>query len=128
VPGPAPDDPARKETPAQKRARQRRQRSRSSYASSIKRLYGVSIEEYEAMVAAQDNRCYLCGRRQVRKRLAIDHDHRTGIRRDILCQVCNRTVIGILCAESTRGYDGIRAYGQALINYANRHDPALKAG
>lgn len=66
----------------------------------LKTLYGLSLEQYERMVAGQDNRCAICKEQEqsigtggVVKRLAVDHDRETGVIRGLLCQNCN-TAIG----------------------------------
>jgi hypothetical protein len=80
----------------QRRQRERRssplaQRARRS--SILKCSYGITIDEYEAMLAAQDNRCKIC--RVVfdssvsRNRPCVDHCHGTGTVRGILCSHCN---------------------------------------
>jgi hypothetical protein len=62
-------------------------------AYNLQKLYGITIEEYEAMVIAQGGVCALCrkppyGRRNGSK-LHIDHDHKTGRIRGLLCYHCN---------------------------------------
>lgn len=59
------------------------------------RRYGLTIEEYDRLVAEQDGRCYLCGHIpnggwRPTARLTIDHDHTTGAVRRLLCNGCNR--------------------------------------
>lgn len=59
------------------------------------RRYDITPEQYQEMVAAQDNRCAICGEppsppptqswREGDWALAVDHDHETGKRRDLLC-------------------------------------------
>ena len=59
--------------------------------SNIKK-YGMTIEGYDAMLAAQDGKCALCGREPYNgsgKKLHIDHDHETKIIRGLLCHGCN---------------------------------------
>ena len=58
--------------------------SRAAHASRIERTYEITREEYDQLFAWQDGRCYICGRRS-KKRLAIDHDHRTNEVRGLLC-------------------------------------------
>ena len=50
--------------------------------------YGLTPEAYDALVAEQGGRCYLCGREE--SPLHVDHDHETGLRRRLLCNMCNR--------------------------------------
>jgi hypothetical protein len=61
--------------------------------SHLKRLYGTDIETIEKIIEAQDNRCAICKVKFDRQKKAlkphIDHDHRSGIVRGILCSGCN---------------------------------------
>lgn len=61
----------------------------------------ISDEKYAAMLAAQNGRCALCGLPERTKanngsgeirRLAVDHDHRTGRVRALLCAHCNSAI------------------------------------
>jgi DNA-directed RNA polymerase subunit RPC12/RpoP len=49
--------------------------------------YGIRLEQYEAMVVAQDGRCAICG--SALEQLHVDHDHETGEIRGLLCSNCN---------------------------------------
>lgn len=59
----------------------------------LKRNYGVTPEWYAAKVAEQNGCCAMCGR--ACGELHIDHDHHTGIVRDLLCMSCN-TRLGVV--------------------------------
>ncbi len=54
--------------------------------------YGLVIKEFNQMFNAQKGCCFICGIHQseVKQRLCIDHDHRTGEIRKLLCSNCNR--------------------------------------
>lgn len=54
--------------------------------------HGLTIEDYERLLAEQRGGCALCGSTD---RLCVDHDHETGRVRGILCFKCN-TAIGML--------------------------------
>jgi hypothetical protein len=54
----------------------------------IRRTYGLTPERYDAMVEAQAGRCGVCGR-EPKKRLVVDHCHRGGQVRALLCDNCN---------------------------------------
>jgi hypothetical protein len=59
-------------------------------ASGLRRRFGMTIEEYDAMLIAQDGGCAICGKTNPNgKRLAVDHDHTTGKVRGLLCHNCN---------------------------------------
>lgn len=62
--------------------------------------YGITSEQYEEMSKSQNNKCAICGKeetachntsREVLK-LAVDHCHKTGKVRELLCQDCNRGI------------------------------------
>ena len=57
-------------------------------------LYGVGPLEVAAMRRAQGGRCGLC-LVQLDDRLHVDHDHRTGRIRGLLCGVCNRSLASV---------------------------------
>jgi hypothetical protein len=59
-----------------------------AWAATMKRKYGITPEQYDDMLEAQDHRCYICERKS-RRRLAVDHDHRTWLVRGLLCHTCN---------------------------------------
>lgn len=62
-----------------------------SWARRVKRIYGITLEQYEQKKASQDYRCKLCSRHEseLRVGLNLDHCHKTGKLRDFLCNECN---------------------------------------
>lgn len=58
---------------------------------SLKTLYNITPEQYDQMYEAQGGRCAICGKHQteLKKALAVDHNHSTGVVRGLLCQNCN---------------------------------------
>ena len=60
-----------------------------------KRLYGITIEQYDKMLKHQDYKCKICKKderaRQSNKikKLAVDHCHKTLEVRGLLCHSCN---------------------------------------
>jgi len=58
------------------------------YTTHIKRKYGLSKEEYDAMIEVQDNSCACCGEPFIRTP-HVDHCHTTGVVRGLLCTGCN---------------------------------------
>ena len=54
------------------------------------KTFGLSIEQYDAMLISQGGLCAICGSVPSDARsLAVDHDHDTGLVRGLLCTACN---------------------------------------
>ena len=56
-----------------------------------KKKYGISIQEYDELLAAQGGCCKICGTDTPngQGRFVIDHNHTTGEIRGLLCSTCN---------------------------------------
>lgn len=67
---------------------------------NIKRKYGLTREDYNKKLKEQDDVCAICGlqetafdaRTNTVRRLAVDHNHKTGKIRGLLCWRCNGTI------------------------------------
>lgn len=66
------------------------------YNKCLIRRFGITEEQYNKLLAKQKECCAICGRHQsnFKNRLHIDHDHKTGIIRGLLCAGCN-TGLGV---------------------------------
>lgn len=64
--------------------------------SYLKRYYGMSLQDYKIMLDKQDGKCYICQRNaeEFTKNLCVDHDHKTGEVRGLLCNYCNKYLVG----------------------------------
>jgi hypothetical protein len=60
---------------------------------------GVTPDEYARLLAGQHGHCALCPNTPKTRRLSVDHDHRTGAVRGLLCYRCNRALPAYLPAE-----------------------------
>jgi hypothetical protein len=58
----------------------------------LKKKYGITPEKYDEMLSEQDYRCYICQKHEDKldRSLAVDHCHKTGKVRGLLCGNCNR--------------------------------------
>lgn len=74
--------------------------SAAAHAAMVKKVYDFTAEDYQALLAWQRGRCYICQQVPRTKRLAVDHDHRTNEVRGLLCANdewgCNRTLARVL--------------------------------
>lgn len=53
------------------------------------RKYGLSPLDYTTLLG--DGRCVICGRKM--KKVNVDHDHKTGLIRGLVCGTCNKRVL-----------------------------------
>jgi hypothetical protein len=63
------------------------------------KLYGLTLADYNCLKAKQNNACAICN--QVPTLLYVDHDHKTGKVRGLLCNLCN-VAIGQLGESEAR--------------------------
>lgn len=59
------------------------------------RRYGITLKQYDDLVRSANGVCEICGK-EPRRTLCVDHDHKTGLIRGVLCGYCNRYVLGRL--------------------------------
>jgi hypothetical protein len=59
--------------------------------TSYKKKFGITLQEYETKLKYQNYCCAICEtpQEEFNLRFAIDHDHKTGEVRDLLCGQCN---------------------------------------
>jgi hypothetical protein len=64
--------------------------------NDLKRRFNINAQQYEAMLIAQDFSCGICGTHQkdLNISLAVDHCHKTGAIRGLLCRKCNLSLGG----------------------------------
>jgi Recombination endonuclease VII len=72
------------------RRRRKRQTDPEHRDKRLRYIYGISLEEYAAMLAHQGGVCAICKKKPDKgKPLCVDHCHVTGMVRGLLCQKCN---------------------------------------
>lgn len=65
---------------------------------NLRKCFGIGLVDFEKMEDEQDHVCAICGNKETTERngvqlpLHVDHNHRTGKIRGLLCNRCNRTV------------------------------------
>ena len=97
------------------RAKNRKRTKESRRKESIKALYGLTYDEFEAMLESQQHMCYICKKALELKTAgyAVDHCHKSGKVRKILCMGCN-TLLG-------HSQDNIDILFK-MINYLKEHE------
>lgn len=55
----------------------------------LQRKYNLTLEDYSALWNAQGGCCAVCRQPEDFRRLAVDHDHKSGEVRGLLCNKCN---------------------------------------
>jgi len=62
---------------------------------NLRKRFGITLDQYNKMFEEQDGRCAICGKEETIIRhsddvsLAVDHDHKTGKIRKLVCHSCN---------------------------------------
>ena len=82
-------------------------------------LFGITADRYNNMIEDQNNLCAICGNAETQarngaiKRLAVDHNHKTGKVRELICHSCN-IAIGYIREDVV--------ILSKMINYLNKHN------
>jgi len=74
---------------------------KSSRHRYLVRAYGITQGEYDTILRNQGGKCGVC-QRKPKKNLAVDHNHKTGKVRGLLCYFCNKFQVGRHTMESAR--------------------------
>lgn len=99
------------------RKRRRERDPRFVHREAIRALYDLTLEQYDAMVLAQEGRCAICG--DPMQEPQVDHCHSRGHVRALLCHLCNRG-LGLFRDNP----DNL----VAAIDYLRAHAPERRAG
>jgi hypothetical protein len=70
----------------------RRTRKEWTRNYDLKRFYNITIEQFEEMKSSQNGKCAICKTTEPKGRhnvFAVDHCHKTGKVRGLLCNKCN---------------------------------------
>jgi len=97
---------------ANAKARKRRKRNPQKW-NRVRRdchlrwCFGITQKDYDKMFARQNGKCAICKQPETIKRkgilirLAVDHDHKTGKVRELVCGKCNKA-LGFLDEDENR--------------------------
>ena len=94
------DDPMQRERILkEKRKWTKTSKAKNSY---LKNKYGITLEQHNNMLVAQEGKCAVCEILFEHRRINVDHDHKTGEVRGLLCYQCNTFRVGGNTLESAK--------------------------
>lgn len=95
----------------------RKNNKRYTKHHDLKTAFGITLNDYEMMLTAQNDTCKICKRPASlsKRKLAVDHCHVTGKVRGLLCSNCN-TALGLV-KDSTQVLND-------MINYLKENNNA----
>lgn len=89
----------------------------------LKRVYNMSLEDYETMLKDQGHRCKICLTENAggkHKKFYVDHCHKTGSVRGLLCTGCNLALGGFR--------DNIESLNRAILYLKGELNVSKKEG
>lgn len=94
-----------------------KEKKREYYKSKRRELffkykYNLSLEQIDELLVKQNHKCLICGRSLIETKRCIDHNHKTGKIRGILCCRCNT---GLSFIEN-------KEFLEMAINYLDKMD------
>jgi len=77
------------------------EKNKNKYRDRLyKKNYGISLEQYDILLNNQNNKCKICiGNQENGRYMDVDHCHKTGKVRGLLCNRCNRLLSN--CKDDT---------------------------
>jgi hypothetical protein len=113
---PAPRQPCKQCLTTERKARYAaRGGARISHAQVLREKYGLTPDQYDRMLQEQNGVCAICRQPETRRgsggeprRLSVDHDHRTGVVRALLCGRCHTVTSAV--EESPDLLEAVRLY------------------
>lgn len=75
----------------------------------LRSKYSITLEEKEGIWRQQKERCAVCDKEFSMREACVDHNHKTGLIRGLLCQLCNSA------------YGMLRENEQSIIGLLNYH-------
>jgi len=90
--------------------------TKKEWEYNLRGKYGITIEQWQQMFEVQQGYCSVCGKHQseLKRRLGVEHCHRTGRVRSLACPTCNH-----LIDIYETGFYGLR---EEIADYLERHN------
>lgn len=86
------------------------------FDQKLRRVYGITLKDFEALLAKQNHRCAICSATEPGGQGGwhVDHDHKSHAIRGLLCHTCN-TGLGLLGDN----LESLKRAEKYLENHAN---------
>ena len=78
------------ESKAEYAKRWRKENPDKAKNNDLRTNFGITLEDYSKMHKEQNGMCAICGSKDDKQALSVDHCHTTGKIRGLLCNQCNR--------------------------------------
>ena len=76
----------------------------------LRKKYQITEAIYNKMFLIHLGRCWVCDMKPKKSALNVDHDHKTGQVRGLLCFLCNKFIIGRRRREHAHLFTNAAAY------------------
>ncbi len=96
--------------PHYKKYRESNRKNKKEY--DMMRLYGINMNQFNALLKSQKNKCPICGSKINERTAYIDHSHLSQTVRGLLCNKCNLH-LGY--------YEHMATYADKIKQYTNQH-------
>lgn len=90
----------------------------------LRKKYSISEATYKVMLKSFSGKCWICRRPPKKSVLNVDHDHKTGQVRGLLCFFCNKYMIGRRRREHAHLFERAAAYLKSIKDW--RHADAVQ--
>jgi len=95
----------------------------------LRLTFGLTWDEYDFLLGCQGGVCAICSGRPRKYALAVDHDHKTGEIRGLLCSRCNHKLLGSANDDPARlrkAADYLEEFGPREVFGQRRFIPGFK--
>ena len=83
----------------------------------LRAKYKITEATYKKMLALHGGKCWICNLKPRKAALNVDHDHKSGQVRGLLCFVCNKFVIGRRRREHVYLFEAAVAYLKNITDW-----------
>jgi len=83
----------------------------------LRKKYGITEATYTKMFLLHNATCWICKKKPKKSALNVDHDHKTGQVRGLLCFFCNKFLVGRRRREHSYLFDAASAYLKSEVDW-----------